>query len=149
MFYTYAHTRNDTGKIFYIGKGSNYRATAKNRNKHWKNIVNKFGYKVKILAYWDSEKDALDHEFLLISCFKNMGYELANKANGGDVNSGWNHSEEYKKKMSELRKKLSDDVRIKLSESAKGEKNSFFGKNILKKQKRKCLLQLKIENQIG
>jgi len=49
--YTYCHTRNDTGQVFYIGKGVKYRANAtKNRNQYWKNIVEKYGYSIEILA---------------------------------------------------------------------------------------------------
>ena len=69
-----------------------------------KNIVNKYGFKSEILAYWNSEQAALDHEKLLISCFKDMGYKLANKADGGEVNSGWKHSESYKEFMKNVNK---------------------------------------------
>ena len=104
-FYTYAHINPTTNKIFYIGKGKENRYTqAGKRNQHWKNIVNKYGFKAEILAYWDSEQAALDHEELLISCFRDMGYKLANKADGGKVNSGWKHSEEYKQFMKTVNK---------------------------------------------
>lgn len=143
MYYTYAHIRNDTGKIFYIGKGKKYRATAKNRSKHWQNIANKCGYTAEILAYWTTEKESLDHEELLISCFKDMGYKLANKADGGVANSGWKHSEEYKMAMSIKRQNLSNDVRDKLSEAAKGEKNSFYGKKHSDETKKKMSIAAK------
>ena len=85
MHYTYAHTRNDTGKIFYIGKGIKYRCNeSRSRNQYWKNIVEKHGYKIEILAYWKTAEEAYDHEKLLISCFKDMGYELANLTDGGE-----------------------------------------------------------------
>ena len=104
-FYTYAHINPTTNKIFYIGKGKSYRATQTGkRNQHWKNIVNKHGFIAKILAYWKTEQEALDHEKLLILCFKDMGYKLANKADGGASNSGWKHSEEYKQFMKTVNK---------------------------------------------
>jgi hypothetical protein len=88
MFYTYVHTRNDTNKVFYVGKGVKYRANAKgSRNAYWHNIVNKYGHKVEILAYWDTEEEALSHERLLIACFADMGYELANLTEGGETSS--------------------------------------------------------------
>ena len=112
MFYTYAHTRNDTDKIFYIGKGKNKQAWRKDsRNKYWQRIVKKHGYDVEILANWDTEQEAFDHEVLLISCFKDMGYELANLTDGGEGMSN-----------------PSAETRAKLSESRKGSKNPFFGK---------------------
>jgi len=117
-FYTYAHINPTTNKIFYIGKGkkSRYLATAK-RNPHWTNIVKKHGFKAEILAYWQNEKDALDHEKLLISCFKDMGYTLANKTDGGE---NCHLSDETKKQisLSLTGKKRSEEVRKKLSESA-------------------------------
>jgi len=59
------------------------------RNSHWQNIVNKYGRPhVELLARWDTETEALDHEKLLISCFRDMGYKLANKAEGGTGASG-------------------------------------------------------------
>lgn len=129
MHYTYAHTRNDTGKIFYIGKGIRYRANAvTSRNQYWKNIANKHGYKIEILAYWKTAEEALDHETLLISCFKDMGYELANLTDGGEGNSGYVHTEEAKRKMSESRKNMPDKIRQKISIANKGERNPFFGK---------------------
>lgn len=101
MFYTYSHQTNDVGKIFYIGKGKGNRAFSDNRrNAYWHNIVNKHGFTAEILAYWDTEQKALDHEMLLISCFKDMGYELANMTNGGEGSSGLKQSKETKDKRS-------------------------------------------------
>jgi hypothetical protein len=120
-FYTYAHINPTTNKIFYIGKGKSYRATqTSKRNQHWQNIVNKHGFKAEILAYWDLEQEALDHEKLLISCFRDMGYKLANKADGGSVNSGWKHTEQYKEFMKSVNKGkiVSAETKQKLKISA-------------------------------
>lgn len=39
-FYVYQHTRNDTGEVFYVGKGSGDRLKSnKRRNSHWTRIV--------------------------------------------------------------------------------------------------------------
>lgn len=142
--YTYCHTRNDTGQVFYIGKGVKYRANAtKSRNKYWKNIVEKYGYSIEILSYWKSEKEALDHEVLLISCFKDMGYKLANLTNGGEGTTGWNPSVETRQKMSISRKNLSQELREKLSIAAQGEKNAFFGKNHSEETKKKMSIAAK------
>ena len=142
--YTYCHTRNDTGKIFYIGKGVKYRANAtKNRNKYWKNIVEKHGYSIEILAYWQSEKEALDHEKLLISCFKDMGYKLANLTDGGEGSTGWNPSIETRQKMSNSRKNLSQELRKKLSVASKGKNNAFFGKTHSEETKKKMSISAK------
>jgi hypothetical protein len=123
MFYTYCHTRNDTGKVFYIGKGINFRASSlAGRNKYWKNIANAHGFKSEILAYWKTEKEALDHEILLISIFKDMGYKLANMSVGGEAGPlGVKRSDETKRKLSQakLGKKLTEEHKKKISNSSK------------------------------
>ncbi len=93
--YTYAHSKPD-GTIFYIGKGIGRRAYSKNRNDYWKRIVTKYGYEVQILAHWGTEKEALNHEVLLIACMKYMGIELCNLTEGGEGATGYQHSEEHK-----------------------------------------------------
>lgn len=101
MFFTYAHYKPEGG-LFYIGKGKRRRAYAMDgRNSHWQNIVNKYGRPhVELLARWDTEIEALDHEKLLISCFRDMGYKLANKADGGTGASGYKFTDEQKKNLS-------------------------------------------------
>ena len=109
-FYTYMHIRNDTHKPFYVGKGYGDRAFWKyGRNKHWQNIVNKVGYKVQILANWENENDAFEHEKLLIKCFRDINIELVNLTDGGDGPSGQKFSQEQREKMSNAHKKLYDN----------------------------------------
>lgn len=84
MFYTYAHYRADDKRIFYIGKGKAKRHTShKNRNPYWHNIVNKHGFTSEILARWDTDLEALQHEESLIRVFRSMGQPLANISDGG------------------------------------------------------------------
>jgi NUMOD3 motif len=101
MFFTYAHYKPEGG-LFYIGKGKRRRAYAMDsRNSHWQNIVNKYGKpRVELLAQWDTEKEAFEHEKVLIACFKDMGYVLANKTDGGEGSSGYKHTKEQKLKNS-------------------------------------------------
>jgi hypothetical protein len=148
------HTRNDTKEVFYIGKGSKRRPKDKsNRNRHWHHIVKKHGYTVTVLAAWDKEEDALDHEKSLISIFKDMGKDLANYVDGGKGCSGMIHTDEAKKKMSIARKgnqytlgykhgeearnnmrlgqlgrKHSEETKKKMSLRHSGENNSMWGK---------------------
>lgn len=105
MFYTYAHYKPDGG-LFYIGKGKRRRAYAMDgRNSHWHNIVNKYGKpNIELLAKWDTEQEALDHERLLISCFRDIGFLLANKSDGGEGSSGYKHTEESRRKNSMAKK---------------------------------------------
>ena len=104
-FYTYAHSKPD-GTIFYIGKGQNKRAyDLIKRNVYWKRVAEKYGTPtVEILAKWKTEKEALDHEVLLISCFKDMGYKLTNLTDGGEGSTGYKHSQESIEKISNGKK---------------------------------------------
>jgi len=105
-FYTYCHIRKDTGKIFYIGKGSKNRYKDKNhRSQWWKNISNKTEVEFIILAHWDTEEEAFDHEKFLISCLP----DLCNLTNGGDGASGFKHSKESREKRSATRKQWHKD----------------------------------------
>jgi hypothetical protein len=104
-FYTYAHIRNDTGLIFYIGKGSGRRAFDRHgRSDYWKRIADKHGYRVEILARWCDEADAYEQERLLIECFKSMGYELCNMTDGGDGWTGVSHTQEAREKIGSVHK---------------------------------------------
>jgi hypothetical protein len=102
MYYTYAHL-TPQGKIFYIGKGIDDRAYSfSDRSHNWRRAVkqNK-GVQIEILANWDTEEEAYDHEKLLIDCFTDMKYKLVNKTKGGKGAYGFAWSEEQKKKHSQ------------------------------------------------
>jgi hypothetical protein len=112
MFFTYAHSKPD-GTLFYIGKGTQKRAYAKdNRNPYWQHVFNKHGRTVDMLAGWDQEADALLHEQFLIACFKGMGYKLANITDGGEGVSGHKHSADVKAKMSAFQKAFQNSEKM-------------------------------------
>jgi hypothetical protein len=130
VFYTYAHY-TPQGRLFYIGKGLGQRAYKKQgRNNHWYNVVKKYGKPdVQILAHWDTEQEALDHEQLLISCFRDLGYKLCNLSDGGKGNAGIQMSDETKEKISVAKKgtpawnkgiPLTEECKQKLSEAMIG-----------------------------
>lgn len=107
MFCTYAHY-TPQGRLFYIGKGSEKRAQSlKGRNKYWHRVVQKHGRPdIEILANWNTNQEACDHEMLLIDCFKELGHELVNMTAGGEGTYGvapWNKgkpwSDEVKSKQ--------------------------------------------------
>lgn len=122
-FYTYFHTRNDTNAVFYIGKGQDKtrRAYDCNRNKHWVNIVNKCGHTVHIASKWKTEIEALEHEKLLITCFKDLGIPLTNITDGGEGWSGATHTQEFKEYMrgKMIGRVMSAETKKKMSVSAK------------------------------
>ena len=115
----YRHRRLDTNEIFYIGIGkTEKRAYSKyDRNKHWRNTVNKYGYSVEIVTTCESWKEACDVERYLIKFYgrRDLGTgTLVNMTDGGD--GLINPSEESKLKMSIAKKGL-----------FKGEKNPMYG----------------------
>ena len=89
MFYVYEHIRNDTNAIFYVGKGKNLRAYAKrNRNKYWKNIVNKTKFTVRFVVKDVDEELAYFVEQERIDQLKRLGIKLTNLTLGGEGASG-------------------------------------------------------------
>lgn len=99
-FYTYFHTRNDTGEVFYVGKGKGKRAHQTNRGRHWSAIHKKHGRTVHFAMTGLSESDAFEHEKFLIACFKDIGCSLVNQTDGGDGISGFKHSEKTRSRIS-------------------------------------------------
>jgi len=174
MFYTYAHYKPLTNELFYIGKGKLNRHLSKNsRNKHWHHIVNKHGFVSKILAWWDSEQEALEHEKLLIASFKDLGISLCNVTEGGDGISGFKHTQETKNAFSTKRKgihfrktyditeatrtkmrnsqlgrKHPEEVKKKISEANAGSNNAMYGKPSATRRKVLCLNTNKIYDSI-
>lgn len=105
MFYVYEHIRPDTNQVFYVGKGHSYRlVSTKNRNKYWKNIVNKVSFKAVKVVEHDSEELILLAEIERIDQLRKLGVKLVNVTDGGQGISGLKHSEESKRKMSNSRK---------------------------------------------
>ncbi len=104
-FYIYAHYRDDTGEVFYIGKGEGNRHKSKQgRNPYWENIVNAHGYKAEILEYFETEDEAFQAEQSLIAELgrKDLGKGLlVNMSDGGEGASGAVRTHEQRKKYSE------------------------------------------------
>ena len=138
MAYVYLH-KKDNGSIFYVGKGTGYRAWQfTNRNAYWKRVRKKYGINVVIFKDDMTDKDALNLEVELISV---IGKEnLTNFTDGGDGTSGFNHSEETIRKMSKSHKgkeswakgvKFSEEHKRKMSLAAKGKKKSLAHRKAL------------------
>jgi len=122
----YAHYKPD-GSIFYIGKGTERRVYSRHsRSAYWKNVVSKYGYEPKILARFNCEKEAFEHEKFLISCLKDLGHPLVNLTNGGEGTSGLKWKKESREKLSNTRKgtKFSLETIKKIQQSKLGSKHS-------------------------
>ena len=90
LFYTYVHTRNDTGEVFYVGKGHGDRAKQTDgRNHYWHKIVKKHGHFVTIMReFGPDEAAAFAHEVYLIKVMREAGIKLVNMTDGGEGPSG-------------------------------------------------------------
>jgi hypothetical protein len=119
MAYVYRHIRKDTNQVFYIGIGTRsglHRAKSKScRNKIWNSIVSKTEYEVEILFEDVSWDFAVEKEIEFIKLYGKIidkNGTLSNLTDGGEGCAGFSHSEETK---------------IRLSKSKKGEKNPMYG----------------------
>ena len=144
----YKATNNITGESYigYAVKGlkkrkSDHKTSAKNGNGcYFHNAIRKYG--------WDNfnwillEKGITDFEILQeleiywieqFDTFHN-GYNLT-KGGGGSL--GFHHTKETRRKMSEDRKNPPEEIRRKISESTRGEKNGHYGKHHTEEAKRK------------
>lgn len=101
-FYTYFHTRNDTGAIFYVGKGNGRRAFHKRRNTHWCRVAKKHGYTSHFAMTNLTEVEAFEHERFLISCLRGLGEPLVNMTDGGEGASGYIQPPEVREKHRQL-----------------------------------------------
>lgn len=134
MAYVYKHIRNDTNEIFYIGIGSDdchRRAYCEiGRNKFWKAVRDKAGFRVEIIADGLTWKQACRKEVRLIKKIgrRDLGLgPLTNLTDGGQGANGMIVSEENKKKASDrmkgkqyaLGKPRSEETKRKISETMK------------------------------
>lgn len=89
IFYVYIHTRLDNGKVFYVGKGSGYRAFDKSgRNIYWNRVANKAGWVTSIVQDNMKEEDSYLLEMWLIAKFRHNGVRLCNITDGGEGGQG-------------------------------------------------------------
>lgn len=156
MAYLYKHIRKDTNEVFYIGisNDSDY-SRAKNgnqRNNLWNKVASKHGWYYEIIEDNIHWKTACKLEKQLIKEYGKLcdgtGI-LANLVDGGEINFGYTHSDESKKKMSiaksKPRKPHSSETKNKIKEKRKLQvyseesklKMSESSKRVMKSEKRR------------
>lgn len=123
MFFTYLHRRQDTGEVFYVGKGRAKRPHDRGgRSVHWRRVAAKHGRAVEVLAPWPTDAEAKEHEKFLIQVFRDLGAPLVNVTEGGDGASGVRPSEvtRAKQRAAKVGRSLSPGHRKRISESGRG-----------------------------
>ena len=156
----YKHIRKDNNTCFYVGKGKNNRIKVPKRNKHFNRIRKKYGcYVIKIEEnLTEKEAFALEREIIEdyvfvfgyginIDGYRDYDHEyLTNCTWGGEGCSGYKHSEEHNKKISEKVKgknhplygtHRSEETKRKISESENGKKCSEETKRKMSEAKSK------------
>ena len=127
MAVVYQHKRLDTNDVFYIGieldtdkrKAIGKRSKiVSNRNKHWKNIVNKVGYNIDILFLNITNKEAVEIEKYLIKYYGRRDLKtgsLVNLTDGGEGTTNLVVSKETR---------LKNAAAARITKNKKGKRNS-------------------------
>lgn len=147
-YFIYLHRRNDTGDVFYVGKGTRTKKkqyerayVIKKRGAFWNSIVSKAGYTVELVADFFVESDAFAMERDLIAFYGRRvdGGTLCNLTAGGDGHAGLSPSQETRAKLRAAvagplhpnwGKALSAETCKKKSESLKNSPLSLRGKKL-------------------
>jgi hypothetical protein len=127
MFYVYHHLRLDNNLPFYVGKGCKNRAFKKDRkNKGWNHIVNKVGFEVEILKYFENEDEALTYEHELIKIYQDQNIQLVNQTKYSEGGTKWSYTDEVKEKQRlgqiGTKRPKNKEWREKVSKANKGRK---------------------------
>ena len=136
-YYTYAYLREDRTP-YYIGKGKGERVYKKRKGEI---KPPKDSSRIIFLKQNLTEEEAFKHEVYMIVVLgrKDLGTGiLRNKTDGGEGSSGLIHSEETRRKQSEVKKgennplygkSPSEETRRRISEAKKGENHYLYGKS--------------------
>lgn len=157
-YYVYIWKIKENQEVFYVGKGSGNRyKSMKDRNKHFKNIRAKYDCECEIVKYFDDEEKAYEYELELGKYYKSIGQARACHVLGNirkyidDDTLSKMKKTTFKKNYIPWNKgkKMSDELRKKLSDSHKGKKqseetkkkrsNSLKGHNVSDKTIKKCI----------
>lgn len=120
-FFVYEHMRRDTGAVFYVGKGTGYRATVASpyhRSIWWQRTVARAGgFDVRYISTGIDEELAFLVEVERIDQRRRTGAHLCNMTDGGDGTSGWIKTAEWREKIGRAHrgKVISQEVRDRIS----------------------------------
>lgn len=139
----YKHKKNNDDTVFYIGIGNSKRPSCiKDRNFHWTNVANKYGFYSEIVFSGLTKEEAVKAEIWLISIYGRIDLGtgvLVNMTDGGDGVRNWipDGNWKYKQRIAKVGVERPEDVKRKISETKKGvsnyklkgENHFFYGKS--------------------
>jgi len=137
LIYTLSDSR-DVHAIRYVGLTSRtlqYRRTehlyeasvgTDSHRHNWIRKVLRDGGEIVATVLMDdlSWTDALDFEIFYIKFYRDCGYRLTNRTDGGEGALGYIHTAESKEKMSLAAQNMSDEHKAKMSASSTGRKHT-------------------------
>lgn len=97
-FYVYMHRRVSDGSVFYIGKGTGWRAwtcSYPSRSRYWVRVYNKHGRSVEFIREGLDEQCAITIEKLEIAAAISRGESLVNHKSTGTPSSAMGAKEIY------------------------------------------------------
>jgi len=96
-YYTYIHASSD-GDVFYVGKGTGRRIySMSSRSWFWQERLKQLdGIIMKIVARFETEDEAFEHEKELVKFYKNHGCNLVNQSDGGVGPNGYEFTQKRK-----------------------------------------------------
>lgn len=124
MHYVYQHRRNDTGAVFYVGKGSGARARVRQgRNPFWHAVVAKAGgYSPEVVVQGVDEEFALLAEMELIDALRRRGQQLTNLTDGGEGMSGYKMpADVVERRAAKMRGRARPDISARMKGVPKSE----------------------------
>lgn len=157
-YYVYEHHIHN--KVFYVGKGSNYRATAlAGRGFYWESFIkgNSKDVEVVIRGFFKDELDALKLEMITIGEYVNEGVILANVNGNKNINVVYEAArteidEKRKLKADKIFSKIKNDVRFiprNYSSNPILLSNDFLNVPLSRSEKLKLINELSIKNKKG
>jgi len=153
IYYVYIHFNKINGDPFYVGKGKlNRFRSINNRSYYWINYVNKYGFDSIKIEDNLNEDDAFELEIYWITQLKNWGFNLVNLTDGGKSPIWWSNKKRPDISNKFKGHKVSEEVRLKISNGNKGKRNSIeteFKKGMVPKNKGKSKYKLFVNNRPG
>lgn len=117
-YYVYEWYIIETNEVFYVGKGTGNRyKSLKSRNKFFIDMYKSHNCNVRKIYENLTEEESFEKEIETIKFYReHTNYRLTNQTDGGEGTSGWQPSDEFRKKQSDIHKKQweNEDFRNKI-----------------------------------